>query len=304
MISFNSGEKVAVVCGGEYDNTSIYIKKEEDEPEREIKDENEIFDILDDEDFNKHTYRKYPAKERLQLIKAIKLDQEPLDEYLIKKFNIMKEKVNEKLKKEFELTTGTMIPIPSKQSERIYIAGKTGSGKSCIAALYAREYNLMFPKRKIYIFTKHEKEKAYSAIPHIEITSDNEIVKEPIEVKKLSKSLVIFDDCDHIQDKIVSKNLRMLNNDIITTGRKYDIHSVTLRHILLDYVDTRRLLNEANKVIFFNSGSNYHTTRYLKVYVGLDQKQIKKITSLTSRWTMISLSLPMYVLHEHGIFII
>ena len=72
----------------------------------------------------------------------------------------------------------------------------------------------------------------------------------------------------------------------------------------MDYKATRNLLNESNKVIFFNSGSNYHITRYLKTYCGLDPQTIKKITALKSRWTMISQSIPSYILHEHGLFMI
>ena len=72
----------------------------------------------------------------------------------------------------------------------------------------------------------------------------------------------------------------------------------------MDYKQTRNQLNESNKVVFFNSGVNYHIVRYLKTYVGLDPQTIKRITALRSRWTMISLSIPMYILHEHGLFMI
>jgi hypothetical protein len=304
MLSFESGKEVAIVCGGEYDDQKIYITKEEDEPEREIEDEEDVFEILDEDDFKSSNYKNFCMKDKLKLANALNKHIEPDEEELFEKYADMQNKITERLKKEFELSSGIIIPIPDKESERIYIAGKSGSGKSFLTAIYAREYNEMFPKRKIYIFTKHAKEKAYKNIPHIEITCDDDMVKEEIKVLDFKKSLVIFDDCDHIQDKKISTNIRRFNNDLITTGRKYDIHTITLQHQLMDYKETRNLLNEANKVIFFNSASNYHVTRYLKVYVGLDPQQIKKITGLKSRWTMISLTIPSYVLHEHGIFIL
>src|SRR5205814_305111 len=105
-----------------------------------------------------------------------------------------------------------------------------------------------------------------------------------IEITTLKNSLVIFDDCDHIQDKGVYNRLRELNNDLLTAGRKYNIHMITLQHQLMDYKATRLLLTEANKVVFFNSTNNYHITRYLKVYAGMDPNAIKKITKLRSRW--------------------
>lgn len=308
MLSFQSGKEVAIVCGGEYDEQKIYITKEQDEPDREIEDEDDVFEILDEDDFKSSNYKNYSMKDKLKLANALSKYNKDInsdsDDELFQKFDEMQGKITNRLKKDFELSSGIIIPIPDKESERIYIAGKSGSGKSFLTAIYAREYNEMFPKRKIYIFTKHDKEKAYKNIPHIEITCDDDMVKEEIKVTDFKKSLVIFDDCDHIQDKKISTNIRRFNNDLITTGRKYDIHTITLQHQLMDYKETRNLLNEANKVIFFNSASNYHVTRYLKVYVGLDPQQIKKITGLKSRWTMISLSIPTYVLHEHGIFLL
>jgi hypothetical protein len=197
-----------------------------------------------------------------------------------------------------------MIPLPSNDSERIYIAGKAGSGKSYLTALYAYEYHTMYPKNKIFIFTKHNQEKNYKLVPHKEILHDNELLLEPIDITLLSDSLVIFDDCDHVQNKVIQKNLRSLNDDLITAGRKNNTYVITIQHQLMDYKDTRNLLNEANKVVFFNSGSKYHITRYLKVYAGLEPNTIKKILALKSRWSMISLDIPSYLLHEHGIFII
>lgn len=304
MISFNSGKKVAVVCGGKYDGKEIYIKSEENnEPDRSLEDE-DLFELLDDDDFNMNKYKKFPYKDRKKLEKALKQKMEPLDEYLVSKYNSLSNKLDTSLKKEFNIETGVMVPIPSEESERIYIAGKAGSGKSYLAALYAYEYHRMYPKNKIIIFTKHEKEKNYKLIPHKEILHDNEMLLEPIDITLLSNSLVIFDDCDHVQNKIVEKNLRSLNNDLITAGRKYKTYVLTIQHQLMDYKETRNLLNEANKVVFFNSGSKYHITRYLKVYAGLDPNVIKKILALRSRWTMISLDIPSYILHEHGIFIV
>lgn len=318
MLSFNSGKQVAIVCGGAHDDQIIYITDEKDEPEREVEDEADVFDILDDDDFKQSNYKNYSMKEKFLIAQSLidanedenKKNQKYLkdlhedDKQLFLKLADMQDKLTFRLKKEFELSSGIMIPLPDENSERIYIAGKSGSGKSFLTAVYAREYHDLFPKRKIYIFTKHEKERAYKNIPHVEITCDDDMVKDEIDVKQFKKSLVIFDDCDHIQDKKISVNIKRFNNDLITTGRKYDIHTITLQHQLMDYKETRNLLNEANKVIFFNSASNYHVTRYLKVYVGLDPQQIKKITSLKSRWTMISLSIPTYVLHEHGIFML
>lgn len=306
MISFKPDKdstKVAVICGGPYNNKFVYITKDKPNPIRNLEEES-VWDILDDEDFNMNKYRKYTYRDKLRLGHALKDKREPLEEYLIPRYNDLSKKVTDKLKKELDLSTGVMVPIPSEESERIFIAGKSGAGKSCLAALYGSEYQRMNPDKTIYLFTKHEDEDAYKAIDLTEVLHDDELLEEPVDITTLKDSLVIFDDCDHIQDKTVSKNVSTLNNDLITAGRKYNIHTVTLQHQLMDYKATRNLLNEANKVIFFNSGCSYHISRYLKTYVGLSPETIKKIMNLRSRWTMLHLGTPGYVLHEHGIFII
>ena len=303
MISFKEGIKVAAVCGGEYNGREIFINtNEQEEPDRDLEDE-DIYDILDDEDFNMNKYKQLSYRDRVKLERALKLHTEPIDEYLVPKYKQSSLKLNEMLKKELKLTSGEMLPIPSEKSESVYLAGKNGSGKSILGGFYACEYHSMFPKNQIFIFTKHEDEKAYKLVPHKEILHDNELLQEPIDIKLLSNSLVIFDDCDQIQDKKVEKNLRSLNNDLITAGRKYNIHILTIQHQLMDYKNTRNIINEATRVVFYNSGSKYHITRYLKVYAGLEPAIIKKILALKSRWTMISMDIPTYILHEHGIFI-
>ena len=306
MISFKPTKdsvKVALVKGGKYNGKSIYITCDKEKPQRSLEDE-DAFDILDDDDFNMHTYKKYSMKDKRKLAKALKQKVEPLDEYLVDKYNILSKKIDTKLKTELELPTGTMLPVPSEDSERVFIAGKSGSGKSYIAAQYAELYESLFPDNEVYIFTKHEDEDNYKDIDYNEILCTDPILSGPIDIKKFSDGLVIFDDCDHVQDKKASKNLETLNNDLITAGRKYNIHSVTLQHMLMNYKSTRALLNEANKIFFFNTISSYQITRYLKTYIGLTADVIKKITKLKSRWTMISLEQPCYVLHEHGIFIL
>ena len=59
MLSFKEGTKVAAICGGEYNGKEIYINTNEEqiEPDRDLEDE-DIYDILDDEDFNMNKYKK------------------------------------------------------------------------------------------------------------------------------------------------------------------------------------------------------------------------------------------------------
>jgi broad-specificity NMP kinase len=322
MLSLNSGKKVAIVSDIIYDEDdkeqkhpigygdlhgqNIYVKEEKDrnDDDERYLDEDDIFEILDDDDFNINKYKRLPMRDRQKLVKALKQKIEPLDDYLVSKYQNMSSKLNDKVNKELELVTGTMIPVPNEDPERVFITGKSGCGKSTIACKYAKEYLKMFPKRKVYIFTKHIDEKEYKTLKYFEIHHEDKILEEPIDITIMKDSLVIFDDCDKIQEKKILKNVMALIADVIACGRKYNIHSVILMHQLMNYRDTRDILNELNKVVFYNNTSRYHITRYLKVYAGLSSDTIKKIMALKSRWSMLSVEHPQYLLHEHGIFMI
>ena len=306
MISFNSGNQVALIKDGEFNNQKIFVKKDEDRDDGDNRDldEDDIYELLDDDDFNMNKYKRFPVRDRQKLVKALKQKMEPLDEYLVDKYHNMSSKINDRVNKEFNISSGEMIPVPSKETERVFVAGKTGSGKSRLAAKYAQQYLKMFKNRKIYIFTKHEDEKAYQEIPYIEINQKDEVLNEPIDITLMSNSLVIFDDCDKVQDKKLLKRLEALITDIIANGRKYNIHIMILGHQIFDYKHTRDILNELNKIIFFNNMSSYHINRYLKQHAGLSPDIIKKVNNVKSSWSLLSAEHPQYLLHEHGIFII
>lgn len=205
---------------------------------------------------------------------------------------------------DFKVPDGELIVTPSVETERIYIAGKSGCGKSTMAARYMAEYLKMFPDRRIILFSRHTAEPAYEEIPHQAIELNEELLEQPIELKEIENALVVFDDTDNLQDRRIKKALQLLNDDIISNGRKYNIHCLTLAHQLLNYKESRNLLNEANRVIFFNNGTTFHIKNYLTKYAGVDAQMVRKILGLKSRWTLVSLGYPMYILHEHGAFLL
>ncbi len=208
------------------------------------------------------------------------------------------------LSTEVQLPDSEVQVAPSQETERMYIAGQSGCGKSTLAAQYARKYMLMFPDRRVFLFSRHENEPTYKNVPHTAIELSEELFDQPVELTELANSLVIFDDTDNMQNKKVAKAMQRLNDDIISNGRKYNIHCITLAHQLLNHFKSRNLLNEANRVIFFNNGTGFHVKNYLQKYVGLDIANVRRIIALPTRWTLISLGMPMYILYQHGAFLL
>lgn len=314
MLSFKTGNPIALVCGGQYDGKKLRITEDQEHPDQEPP--HDILELLDNLDLHERGGRKaLKAKDRLILQLALSRGDEPQESRLSEIYHRGKTRIQDKLKYELNLEDEGQIqilpPAPTSENptERIYIAGKSGSGKSYLACFYMLEYLRMptpagSPPRKVILFSRHEEEKTYQHIPHIAVKLDKGFTEEALDVKLLANSLCVFDDTDNIQDKAISVAIRRLNDDLISNGRKYGISVLTLAHQLMNYSHTRNILNEANRVIFFNSGSNYHIQRYLKIYAGLSKEQIKKIMDIKSRWTCISHSIPAYVLHQTGAFVL
>jgi hypothetical protein len=304
MLSFRNGTAIARVEGGELDGKVLKITEDRDEPDRAPPPA--LLDLLDEDDLSRPGSRKLlKARDRLALSLALSRGDLPQDPSLLAVYENGRRKINDRMKYEITLNSGCfqMLP-PAEGTERMYIAGKSGSGKSYLACFYMLEYLRIHPTHKIVLFSRHEEEKTYQHIPHVAVKLDEEFTKEPIDVKVLTNTLCCFDDCDNIQDKKILTAIRRLNDDLISNGRKYGISTLTLAHQLMNYSHTRNLLNEANRVVFLKTGSSYHIARYLKVYAGMDKQQIEKILAIKSRWTCISHSIPGYVLHETGAFII
>jgi hypothetical protein len=200
---------------------------------------------------------------------------------------------------------GSFIIHPSETPERVYIAGPSGAGKSTITAQYIREWCEMYPKRSVFLFSTHDGERAYEELSVTQIDLDQDFLDDPPGLAELKESLVIFDDCDNLQDKGLQKAVQAVNNDLLANGRKHGIYTITLNHQISDYSRTRTQLNEANRVVVFpNAGATYHLTRFLKVYAGMDKVQIKKFLDTSSRWACLGTTIPGYVVTENECYLV
>ena len=328
-----NGRAVAVVAGGLHDGTVIRIAEETDET---VTPQRDIHEVLDEGDFrlDSEKVKLLSLEQRQQLFAAIlagDLDTEGDDEgdeyeeelkygalppsapqRRVIHRGLPKPEVSKRVAKaykdkskyEFRLDDGKMVVLPSKETERVFVAGKSGAGKSCFSASYIREYQDMFPDRKVFLFSTHDGERAYEQLEHAAIVLDAGFVENPPTLDDLKNSLCVFDDCDALQDKKLLAAVDALNLDLINNGRKYGISVVTLAHQLMEYKRTRGQLNEANRVVFFPQGSAYHNQRFLKVYAGLNTEWVKKILAERSRWVCLDLRIPQSYVTESAVVVI
>jgi hypothetical protein len=204
------------------------------------------------------------------------------------------------------------IPLPNfDKREVVYIAGGQDSGKSYYASEYIKEFEKMFPDKKIYLFSRVNEDEAFSKIKRIKrIKLDEEFLNNITDCKKdLYNSICIFDDIDSIIDKRISDAIKKLRDDVIMSGRdqtngKGDIYCIVTNHQTTDYRSTRDILANATSVTIFpqNRGNIYGANRCLKYYCGLNKEQIDKIYSLDSRWVTIYRNRPNYVISEKKIY--
>lgn len=205
---------------------------------------------------------------------------------------------------------GIMMPVPNLDTREVsYIAGPSGSGKSTYASKIIENFHKLFPDNNIYIFSRLESDPVLDRLKPIRVTLDNSLIEDPIDVhSELQQGdLILFDDCDTLQDKKLKDAVSRLKNDILETGRHLNLYIIITSHLINgnDKKDTRTVLNEAHTItIFPKSGSTYGINYVLKNYIGLNKQQINKIISLPSRWVTIGKSYPQYVLYEKGIYLI
>jgi hypothetical protein len=200
-------------------------------------------------------------------------------------------------------------PIPDKGTERTirYVTGASGSGKSYWTKGYAEEYHRTYPKREIYIISSLKDDKTLDKLKYLKRIKIHEaaFLTDEVGAEDFKDSLVIFDDTDCLQNKVLKRKIDGLLNAILETGRHFNTEVVYTSHLACNGLDTRRILNECKSVTIFPSGLGGKSMKYLlDNYFGLSREQIKKIKRLNSRWVTIQKGFPMCVMSDKECFVL
>ena len=203
---------------------------------------------------------------------------------------------------------GTLEPLPDfNETQRIYISGSTGCGKSYYIRKWLKQYIKVFPNRKIYLFSDMLQDPALDDFKNLErfVIDESLLKKKHIRPEKFSNSIVIFDDIDSIQNPKLYKYILSLQNAILKTGRKLGITALVTNHLMNNGIKTKEIYNECSSIVFPTRGSNFYALNYcLKKYLGLDNKQVKHISKLPTRMCTIYKHWPNYCLYEKGIYLL
>ena len=218
-----------------------------------------------------------------------------------------------KSKNEFILKdqSKTIYPLNVRQGDnddqinRVYLSGGTLSGKSYLAARLARDYKIQYPKRNIVLYSYIEDDVAYKGLNIKKIRIDESLLDDPMDIQELSNSLVIFDDAEAFSDKDILNELERIRNACVNTGRHYNIDTIICRQNMLESHKTKSILNSCFNIVGFpHSSSRYQFSQWLDRYLRLPKSIIQRILALPSRYVLINITTPMYILYARGAFIL
>lgn len=285
MLNFYKGRPLAKISGGKYSGQILYL-----DDDKSIKKINKCENC----ECNKCSKKCYVKK----CCKKCTMDDEViLDKYFDDKFKI---------------NNGEIIQLPGIDERSVnYIAGPSGSGKSTYAAGLAKIFKKLFPKKDFIVFSRADvkNDPVFKKLKPMQIPIDEDIIDDPIDItKELTEGcMVLFDDCNTVQNDKHKKAVDKLMCDIMEIGRKLNIWIIITNHLVIPNEKklARTICNEMQHLtVFPKSGSSQQIKYCLKQYYGLDNKQIDQILNLPSRWVTISKNYPMCVLHEKGVFLI
>jgi len=293
MLNFYKGRALAKISGGEYNNEILYIDTQDKKDEKDEK--KKYGGCCNCKKCSKKCSYK-PCCKKCQVY----YEESESSEY-------------SDLGDSFEITDrGKMLPIPKVDERSVdYIAGPAGSGKSTYAAQLATAFKKIYPEKDFFIFSRTDAkdDPAFKKLRPIQVKINDSIVENPIDISKelTGGCLILFDDCNTIQDDKQKKAVDKLMADIMEVGRKLYIWIIMTNHLVIpnERKVARTILNEMQSLtVFPKSGSTQQIRYCLKQYYGLNNSQIENILNLPSRWITIYKNYPMCVLYEGGAFIL
>ena len=229
--------------------------------------------------------------------KKINLTEEEFDEMLddgnksgLSGSNVEKDKI--------VLRSGNFQIAPSSvygRPDRLFVAGRAGSGKSFFVAEYLVQFKKFYPKRRIYLISQKTNDKLLDPLIHKRIPI-NEIGDANFEADDFKENLVIFDDVDVISDKKEEKAVFDLIGKLLEVGRSLDIYVILTLHIAASHNQSKRILNAATHFTYFKDSATHSNNYVLENYFGFDKKELYALKKINSRSITIIRDVPQLVL--------
>lgn len=230
--------------------------------------------------------------------KNIKLSEDEFEELLnenvsgsgLSGSNVEKDKI--------VLRSGNFQVAPSNvygQPQRIFVAGRAGSGKSFWVAKYLKEFKKFYPKRKIYLISQKSSDKLLDGLIHKRIPIED-LESAQFEADDFKECLLLFDDVDVISDKKQEKEVFNLIAKVLEVGRSLDTYLILTLHIAASHNQSKRILNASTHFVYFKDSATHSNEYVLQNYFGFDKDELKALKKLNSRSITIIRDVPQLVL--------
>jgi len=199
----------------------------------------------------------------------------------------------------------------TNQTQRIYISGSTGTGKTTFLAQYIINFHKKYPKAKILFFSSKTKDDIIDKLKFIErVKVDEDIVENPFTLAEMTAGgkkpiLCCFDDIEDFQTKKINKEIERLLNEILRNGRSFGIYCIYTHHQPNDYKATRNLIFEASHCVIYPKRCAKNTYDYfLEKKLNINKKNRDLINTLKSNFVCIKKDIPQAVIADKYVLLL
>lgn len=192
----------------------------------------------------------------------------------------------------------------------IFIAGKSGCGKTTFAIQFMNKYLERYPNNSAIVLTPKPNDETISSLGNsmIKVWDINSPAFKKIQQIKpelFKDSIVFFDDVDFMQNEDVKNKIENLRDQIIGIGREFNTSIIISKHLVMDYQKTRKLLAEASYIVVFpRAGSGKFIDTFFKTYFSQANSQIVEQLSGNSRWICCRMDYPDLIFGEKDFYIL
>lgn len=197
----------------------------------------------------------------------------------------------------FELCDGGQ----KKQVEKIFIIGKSGSGKSTWIAKYVERYEQMYPNNKVYMISRKSEDEAFSKCKNMKYINieREDLVANPLTFLDFKNCFVIFDDATAWPKKIQA-NANRLRDEILQVGRSRDISFCSSSHQYNNYNETKILWLETSWVVISLASQIKQSKDALNIRMGYPKDVLDEIyKKIHSRFLCVFTEAPDMILSDH-----
>ena len=203
----------------------------------------------------------------------------------------------------------------------MYVAGRSGCGKSFWSAGVLRRYKKLWPDNPLWgvCKTRLADDPAYAGLPiqQLPLTKLKEFAAkqkeraareggsaggasgEIIDVRGAFGSngcFILFDDWDSFEKEDKALVLAMIK-DVQNLGRKLRISIIITSHLLTNYNETRGIISEAEYITVFPGATMPQQLNYLCQKLGVAKDMISQLRR-KGRWVTIHNAAPLFILSE------